>query len=1760
MPPVRQTSCERTLLRVDAALSRYALATKARSLRRWYAHVHGTPLGYSRPTGAGAEVKALQNGSSTATPHQRADDAAKANGGVADDEASALRIEVAELRETINVMSSGLRLARVREGELEGELAELKESLAGPQKLKRDLEQAQSENARLRAKLAHTSESTSKRETDLQSTVNSLLGTVASLKEQLNMANARADETARRLEDARTARSVAERELRAAVSAREDAMGAARDALDQLAQLTPSSGSAVASRIEKGLAVREAQLKAAEHKYRSKAYTADRVSELEGQVHALRGALARVEKERDSLFADQLEARLQLESERAPAGALRLEDAPAHGSGGERKRSGRSRLPKGLLSGRSVSASPAGRLRSPSPLRAIAGLPDDGDRAVTTYEVALVPPAMVGSTLGDLQTALSNATGREVRRVILPGTGRPLDHRSLLRAHGVRAHARVGVVFEDGRPGEAVEGDTRGGTEGVGGFWIKLDLRTLGPAAAGAAVRARSSGAPRALMDATGDRAAAAIQARVRGSVERRRVAELRAEEAARAEAAAREQAALRIQAHARGKSSRDRVAQLRAERAAAQAAAVSDEAAAAVKLQAVARGRNDRRLASERRAREKAAVKLQAGARGKLARSRVQQLRAEAAEEAAREAQHELKAQERAAVRVQAMIRGNMSRSEVALLRVEAEGASLETEVVLTRAPFAFTLVPLAVGGAENPGVKVGRILPQSELCSSAVRAGMRVVEIDGERIYWLNLRDATNRLRNAGARLKATPGLTVSMRFEAWDDATASERRAARKRAEERELHAAVRMQAVARGIRDRKLVRDMRRALAERQGAAAVKLQATARGRRDRARAAALRQERDAQREAEAAAARAAESDAAVKVQALARGRADRRRADSLRKARDDEAAAAAAAAQEEADQLAAAIKIQSVSRGKADRKRVAAMRAAAAPSEPSSASPEEDELAAAIKIQAVSRGRADRRRVQQKRAEVEAERAAHAEEVARRRQQAAAKLAAQKAAEDDAAATKLQAAARGRRDRRQADAMRRQRAQEAKEAEEAAQLAAAIKIQASARGASDRRRVAQLRAEAAEAPRPAPRALETPPPRAGAAKPSPPPTPPPRESDSVRPSPPTVPPVSPSPAQPSPPSVPPALGDAAAAAESPSSPKEKMMKKKRSVGELRRKAAAAEARRAAEDAEAEAERQKELARMRAATDAEGLPRKNTEPKMPQLPERARVSSLAEVDTDSDSGDELAKEAAAPGATPGATPAGAAASTDSVPPPPPPSPPAARPGNRILPLELEMNAEQLDGLTVTTLRQAIAGRLGLPPLSMRVGDGPEMADDDALVQDFTSSEKFVLMVEVPGEADDDDGSTSGVSDPDEPPRTFSEVSSFSDPTSDVDASDGKSTRSTEALVELQFQTQQLDVATVAQLRTALQAKTGRVPGTISIAGRVLDDDSLTLREAGVSERAALEIQFDDDGGDETAGATTSNSEVGESAEDLPHGAGAGDAGATHSTASVELSFGEAQLATSTLRDLRDAMTARLGRSPSAMLLNGERLDGPAERSLKDAGFGTTASVTLLFSDDEDDVTETDATASDAGELTTDASSASMLVELTFTEEQREKVTVGLMRQAMQAKTGRAPVGMFHDGVELVDDNQTLVEAGIGTEVTLQLTFDEEEDSEWTDDAGASSGPTATDDEPSQDDPNHATVELQFDDRQLAAASVGDLINAVIARTGRRPAIVSHEGVALTDPKKRLLEAGIRNVAVLDIMFEPDDTTSGSEVDKRV
>ena len=123
-----------------------------------------------------------------------------------------------------------------------------------------------------------------------------------------------------------------------------------------------------------------------------------------------------------------------------------------------------------------------------------------------------------------------------------------------------------------------------------------------------------------------------------------------------------------------------------------------------------------------------------------------------------------------------------------------------------------------------------------------------------------------------------------------------------------------AAVRLQAGARGMLDRRRVREIRRSVLARRNVAATKLQAQARGMRDRRRVHRLKRDTvssdDREREA-----------AAVRLQARARGMRDRRRVHRLK--RDT-------VASDDREREAAAVRLQARARGMRDRRRVNQLR--------------------------------------------------------------------------------------------------------------------------------------------------------------------------------------------------------------------------------------------------------------------------------------------------------------------------------------------------------------------------------------------------------------------------------------------------------------------------------------------------------------------------------------------------------------------------------------------------------------------------------------------------------------------------------------------------------------------------------------------------------------------------------------------------------------------------------------------------------------
>ena len=148
--------------------------------------------------------------------------------------------------------------------------------------------------------------------------------------------------------------------------------------------------------------------------------------------------------------------------------------------------------------------------------------------------------------------------------------------------------------------------------------------------------------------------------------------------------------------------------------------------------------------------------------------------------------------------------------------------------------------------------------------------------------------------------------------------------------------EEEAAIKIEALQRGRRDRARVEEMRRqkeammnsGLTEEQ--AAIKIEALHRGRRDRARVAELRAQQMAMMDQGMT-----EEEAATRIEAIQRGRRDRARVADLRRQK------------EEVTKEQAATRIEAIQRGRRDRARVAAMRQAKREQEEEEARRQEEE---------------------------------------------------------------------------------------------------------------------------------------------------------------------------------------------------------------------------------------------------------------------------------------------------------------------------------------------------------------------------------------------------------------------------------------------------------------------------------------------------------------------------------------------------------------------------------------------------------------------------------------------------------------------------------------------------------------------------------------------------------------------------------------------------------------------------------------------
>eukprot|EP00929_Paragymnodinium_shiwhaense_P106981 TRINITY_DN728_c1_g1_i6.p1 TRINITY_DN728_c1_g1~~TRINITY_DN728_c1_g1_i6.p1 ORF type:complete len:2694 (-),score=795.11 TRINITY_DN728_c1_g1_i6:102-8183(-) len=187
------------------------------------------------------------------------------------------------------------------------------------------------------------------------------------------------------------------------------------------------------------------------------------------------------------------------------------------------------------------------------------------------------------------------------------------------------------------------------------------------------------------------DVAATRLQSAQRGKVARKQVAAERSERDA-AHARRREEAATRLQSAQRGKATRERVATARADRAAAEEA--DRRGAAATRLQSAQRGKAARQQVAAQRSekrqqaaaaealrRDHAATRLQSAQRGKVARQEVVAARAEKHAADTRRRDH-------AATRLQSAQRGKVARKEVAVVRAErhAAAATRRREYAATR------------------------------------------------------------------------------------------------------------------------------------------------------------------------------------------------------------------------------------------------------------------------------------------------------------------------------------------------------------------------------------------------------------------------------------------------------------------------------------------------------------------------------------------------------------------------------------------------------------------------------------------------------------------------------------------------------------------------------------------------------------------------------------------------------------------------------------------------------------------------------------------------------------------------------------------------------------------------------------------------------------------------------------------------------------------------------------------------------------------
>ena len=185
---------------------------------------------------------------------------------------------------------------------------------------------------------------------------------------------------------------------------------------------------------------------------------------------------------------------------------------------------------------------------------------------------------------------------------------------------------------------------------------------------------------------------------------------------------------------------------------------------------------------------------------------------------------------------------------------------------------------------------------------------------------------------------------------------------------KAREAQEKAAVKIQARARGSRDRSRARVVREAKGQeagerkRQEEAALKIQARARGSRDRARCGLLRDEQVQRAEAQ----ETQREQAALKIQSRARGARDRGKAGSIREERMRSVAA------EAEQQSLAAVKIQARARGARDRIKVEVLKEVKVDT---SVAERVQESQAAVKIQARARGVKDRSKVQSLRNELE-----------------------------------------------------------------------------------------------------------------------------------------------------------------------------------------------------------------------------------------------------------------------------------------------------------------------------------------------------------------------------------------------------------------------------------------------------------------------------------------------------------------------------------------------------------------------------------------------------------------------------------------------------------------------------------------------------------------------------------------------------------------------------------------------------------------